>query len=308
MTQLHDTHRSTVTPDQIDHLGHMNVRFYGVNALRGTEAFLERCGTSGASGLRVADVYTRHHREQLLGAELVVRTGVLDVDEDRLRLYHELVEERSDTLAASFVHTLLPASDLDGSVAADVLVHASDRVVALPDRGAPRSISLGTDPLASAPDLEELQARGVAMRSPRTVIADECDEDGTHRWSEAPGLVWGGEPLTGSVSPMLHQGPNGEAMGWASMETRLSVRRLPSVGDRIQSFGAVVDLRDKTSQRMQWAFDLDRGDLLVAFEVVNLAFDTGGRRAMSIPDHVRADEQALLHPDLAPRGSRAAAC
>ncbi|MFT6393412.1 MAG: hypothetical protein ACJA14_002942, partial [Ilumatobacter sp.] len=26
------THTSTVTADQIDHLGHMNVRYYGVNA------------------------------------------------------------------------------------------------------------------------------------------------------------------------------------------------------------------------------------------------------------------------------------
>lgn len=303
MSNLHDTHRSTVTPDQIDHLGHMNVRFYGVNALRGTETFLERRAPSGASGMRVTDVYTRHHREQLLGAELVVRTGVLDAGDGRIRLYHELVEERSETLAATFVHTLVAGTG--GAVPAAVADLVAEWTVPLPDRGAPRSISLETDPLASVPDLEELRSRGVAMRAPRTVAAEECDERGRCRWSDAPGLIWGGEPVNGSVGPMLHEGPNGEQMGWASMETRLSVRRLPEEGDQIQSFGVVVGLRDKTSHRVQWAFDLDGGDPLVAFEVVNLAFDTGARRAMPIPPQVRADEEALCHPDLLPHRSSA---
>lgn len=299
MDQLHDTHRSTVTPEQIDHLGHMNVRFYGVNAMRGTEAFLERCG--GAADLRLTDVYTRHHREQLLGARLVVRTGVLEIGDDRLRLYHELVEESSGVLAASFVHTLVPLPEVEGTVADALGATAREWTVALPERGAPRSISLDADPLASVPDLEVLRSRGMAMRAPRTIGAEECAPDGRVAWSDAPGLIWAGEPVNGSVGPMLHEGPNGERMGWASMETRMSVRRLPERGDRIQSFGVVVALQDKTSHRVQWAFDVDRGDVLVVFEVVNLAFDTGGRRAMTIPDHVRADEERFLQPDLAPQ-------
>ena len=41
-TPLTVTHHSAVTEDQIDHLGHMNVRFYGVNAHAGTAAILDR--------------------------------------------------------------------------------------------------------------------------------------------------------------------------------------------------------------------------------------------------------------------------
>jgi acyl-CoA thioesterase FadM len=62
-----------------------------------------------------------------------------------------------------------------------------------------------------------------------------------------------------------------------------------------------VAIHDKVSHRVQWAYDLDTGGLLTAFETVSLAFDIRGRRPMSIPDDVRAMEVARLQPDLAPR-------
>jgi acyl-CoA thioesterase FadM len=60
-------------------------------------------------------------------------------------------------------------------------------------------------------------------------------------------------------------------------------------------------LADKTSHRILWAYDVDREDLLVSFEIVNLAFDIAARAPMSIPDNIRAAETTMLHTDLAPR-------
>ena len=137
--------------------------------------------------------------------------------------------------------------------------------------------------MARPPSLPEVTKRDLAMRKVRAVPADECEADGRYVWDNAPALAWGGEPINRSDGAMLHDGPNGEKMGWASMETRMCILRLPRVGDRIQSFGATVDIRDKTTHYMLWAYDVDRGDLLTVFEVVSLAFDTVGRRAMSIP-------------------------
>ena len=59
MTHLPTTHRSTVTEDQIDHLGHMNVRFYGVNARQGTETLLSHLGAPSDLDLRLVDVTGR---------------------------------------------------------------------------------------------------------------------------------------------------------------------------------------------------------------------------------------------------------
>jgi acyl-CoA thioester hydrolase len=297
------THRSAVTDEQIDHLGHMNVRFYGVNAQAGTAAVLGSLLDRDTATLRPVDIYTRHHREQLLGANLVVRSGVIEVQPDALRLYHELANEETGTLAATFVHRLR-AEDPAGDplpLPIELVERARAVVVAIPEHGATRSISLDTDPITSAPPLETLRDRDLAMRKVRAISAEECDADGAYIRSNAPMLTWGGEPVNRRLPEMIHVGPGGEQMGWASMETRMTINRLPSRGDRIQSFSAVIGLADKTSHRIQWAYDIDRGDLLTTFEVVNLAFDISARRPMSIPAVLADAERSVLHEDLTPR-------
>ena len=74
----------------------MNVRFYAARALRATQTLAASldldapsCERSGVS-LLVTDAFTRYHREQLAGARLAVRGGVIAVDAERLRVYHEL--------------------------------------------------------------------------------------------------------------------------------------------------------------------------------------------------------------------------
>jgi acyl-CoA thioesterase FadM len=302
-THLTTTHHSTVTESQIDHLGHMNVHFYGVNAQAGTAALLGDLTDQTSPKLRPIDIYTRHHAEQLLGARLVVRSGVVGVDAGFLRLYHELANEDTGALAATFFHRLR-AEDPAGAPAPlpeAIVDFARSSIVPVPAHGTTRSIALDTDPVATAPDLLVLQERELAMRKVRTVSADECDAEGAYIRSNAPMLAWGGRPVNDRTPEMLHEAPGGIRMGWASMETRLRVARLPRAGDHIQSFSAVIGLRDKTSHRILWAYDVDHGDLLITFEIVNLAFDIGARSAMSIPPNIREFEQAATHEDLAPR-------
>jgi acyl-CoA thioesterase FadM len=301
-TGLTVTHRSTVTEDQIDHLGHMNVRFYGVNAHAGTAAVLDTLGRRDDDA-QVVDAYTRHHREQLLGARLVVRSGVLAVGPVDLHLYHELANEDTGALAATFVHRVRRDDGADGAVPFPEDLHTTAAALAttIPPHGASRSIPIESDPVASAPSLGELRARNLAMRKPRAMTAEECAPEGTFVRTMAPMLVWGGEPADRRMPEMLHTASDGRRMGWASMETRLAIRRLPRIGDRIQSFSAVLALRDKTSHRILWAYDVEREDLLVSFEIVNLAFDVAARAPMSIPEHVRAAETTALYPDLTPR-------
>lgn len=303
MTELRVTHQSTVTQDQIDHLGHMNVRFYGVNAQRATRAMIDVLGLDGGR-LVLDDLYTRHHREQMLDTVLEVRSGLVAAEPGRVRIYHELVDVEHDVLAATFVYGLSAVGsdgardDLDPAT----VQRLGDSVVEIPPRGASRTIDLDADAMFAAPTLEAVRARGLEMREPREVTAEECGADGRVTPDLAPMLTWAGTPVgRGARGDMLHDGPNGEKMGWAAMETRMRTPRLPAVGDRIQSFGALVDMADKTTHRVHWAFDLDRGDLLTSFETVSLAFDTVGRRPMSIPQWIREGEAATLHPDMAPR-------
>jgi acyl-CoA thioesterase FadM len=299
---LRTTHTSTVTEDQIDHLGHMNVMYYAVNAHAATRAVLaELPGWVGPH--LVHDTYTRHHREQLLGAPLVVRTAVLGATPSTLRLHHELANVDTGELAATFVHGLSPM-DADGrrtELPAPSLAAALADVTTAPDYAAPRSIALDADLLVHAPSIDLLRERGLAMRKERRVSSEECDAAGHYRVERAPMLTWAGEPLEGGMDDVLHETSDGIRMGWAVMENRIQIGTLPHAGTRIQSFGAGVGIHDKVTHKVHWTFDLDSGELLTAFESINMAFDIAGRRAMSIPAGYRKRELERLQPDLAPQ-------
>jgi acyl-CoA thioesterase FadM len=303
MSELLTKHESTVTPDQIDHLGHMNVRFYAVNAQAGTQALLATIPGWGDRPHIVHDVYTRHHREQLLGTSLAVRSAVVGASPGGLRLHHELAATDTGVLAATFVHGI-SALDEGGRRAPlpkRLVAEASELVIPVPDYATTRTISLDDDLVASAPSLATLRDRGLAMRRDRLVSAEECDERGRYRSDLAPMLVWGGEPIGAGHGPMLDETSDGTPIGWATMETRLQYRRLPTSGDRIQSFGAGIAVHDKVTHRIHWTYDVDRGELLTAFEVVSLAFDIRARRPVPIPEVHRRRELDALQPDLAPR-------
>jgi len=283
MTEPTVTHTSIVTEDQIDHLGHMNVQYYGVNARAATRATLERLGVTDPAGVEVYDLYTRHHREQLLGAELEVRSGVLGADGESIQLYHELANTATGELAATFIYRVRTDTPFDHLDTID-----------LPAHGAPRSIDL--DAVGSHPTLAAVQ--GFAMRAPRTLNADDMGGGDVMSPHVVPMLIWGGTSPSGSQQSLAMTGPNGENMGWATMETRVVVGRLPAIGTRVQAFGATTAMADKTMQMSMWSFDLDTGELLVSFEVVSLLFNIDERRAMSIPDDLRAEQMENFNPAL----------
>jgi acyl-CoA thioester hydrolase len=299
-------HQTEVTPDQIDHLGHMNVRFYGVHARAGADRLLARLGITPDPHRAVVgrDVYVRHHHEQLVGAPLEVRGGVLDASTSGLRLYEELVNPVSGDLAASFVLAFdlaEPTTRTPLALDESIVAAARAELVSLPDRGRPRSIRLDDDPAATAPSLELLRERGLAMRRPRVIAAGELgmDERGLVSSDAVAELMWGGEPLEGDTFRPLEALPDGGTMGFAIMETRSSWARVPKAGDRVQSFAAQLDVQPRWMLSRHWSFDVDRGDLVVVFTVVNLAFDPAARRAVVMPDAVRARLASRLQPDLA---------
>ncbi len=311
MSELRCLHEGTVTKDQIDHLGHMNVRFYATRSLAATRALAADYGLDetacAARGLVLAvpDQFTRHYREQLEGARLGVMTGVLSAREDGLRIYHELVNLDSGERSATYVHRLElqdRTSREPRSFPAGLAERAQAAVVEWPEHGRPRSLDLEDDRAGGAHvsvlSLDVARERGLAMRKPRSLGASECDDDGFFRSSMIPELVWGGEPVRPRGGPMVHETTDGIRFGWATLESRSRIVETPRVGARVQSFGAELAIAGKTSVQRFWVFDVERGHLVSTFSVVNLAFDIGERRAIEIPDEIRRELETRYHPDL----------
>lgn len=301
---MEQLHTSTVSREQIDHLGHMNVRFYASLATAGASELAARLGLAGEGDpvIWVPDIYVRHHREQLIDARLEVRGGVLDAHPAQLRTYEELTNRESGELAATFVLALSPVGGTDRRPATfpDVgLARAREEVVEIPEHGRARSISFDDDPVADAPSLQVLQDRGLAQREVRTLAEFECDQDGWYRSDLLAELVWGGTALEGRGFEPFHTTPDGRTMGWATMETRATWSRLPRAGERVQSFAAEIDVGAKTVLSRHWVYDVDRSELVCVLSIVGLSFDLGSRRAMPIPDAVRSRMTERLHSDLA---------
>lgn len=277
------THTSTVTDDQIDALGHMNVRWYGDNALRADAEMTRRLGLDAPG---VVSAYTRHHHEQLLGARLEVSSGVVGGTQ-RLRLYHELRNATSGELAATFVHELDHAS-------------VETPPIEIPEHGRPRSIDIDAEPHRSAPTLQEAIASELAVRCEREIDRDDTDGGTAVPMRNGPGLFWAGEPADGNTD-WIRTGPDGHEIANATMESRVLIDRLPALGTRIQSFGAPVAVAEKVSRHVYWAFELDTGELLGVMETVSIVIDLGARRAIPIPPAERELLERRLRPDLAPR-------
>lgn len=305
-TELQVLHEATVGPDEIDHLGHMNVRFYAEKALRATRALAgqmgltrEYCADEGRV-LEMRGTYTRHYREQMKGADLVVKGGVLDAHADGLRLYHELLNPARGERAATFVHDMGLCDETTRSprplpeMVADL---AAKRLVEWPEHGRPRTVDLSREPQALS--LDEARDRGIAMRQVRELREEECTDGGFFPAVRYGELIWGGVPVSAKTGFLpLQDLEGGGKFGWAILESRGILRRLPKAGTRIQSFGAQVELGRKTSYRHSWLFDVDQGDILCMSSTVDIAFDIGARRAIEIPADVRARLEPHCHPDL----------
>jgi acyl-CoA thioester hydrolase len=303
-------HEAPVAENEIDDLGHMNVRYYGERALDSTHELLSNHGLSPDSCesvgavLDVFDIYTRHHREQLAGAPLAVRGGVLDAGDDGVRLYHELTNTDSGELAATFVHRI-QLRDLESRSAvvlpADVRKSLGESIVGWPEHGQSRTIDL--DRTAPPLTLAEARRRGLAIRKERRVRADECDANGFAPPSRRLELVWGGEPLhPGANGPPMFDLDDGGRMSLAALETRSLLFESPKVGTLIQSFSAIVEIARKTIVRRTWVFDVERARLLHNNMMVDIALHLGERRSLEIPANVRSTFEAEAQLDL--RSSR----
>ena len=301
---LEVTHTSSVTQDQIDHLGHMNVRFYGVNAHAATRNILRSLDGWPAGPHLVHDTYTRHHREQLLGTPLEVRSAFLGASPDGIRIHHELAPANAEGLAAVFVHTVSPIDESGLRVPVPELAvkaAAAQTIEPLPYAAA-RTVDLSLNPLGCAPTLDLVRERKLEIRKPRTITPEEGDEHGRFNPDMTMMLLWGGEAPdhVENWGPDLHEGPDGELMGWAVMETRIQLGRLPQVGTRIQAFAATIAIHERATHRFHWCFDLDSGEVLSTFEGVDVAFDTKARKTMVIPDKFRRRFERSYYPDMAP--------
>ncbi|MFI4934922.1 MAG: thioesterase family protein [Caulobacterales bacterium] len=309
-------HSSDIKSREIDHLGHMNVRFYMERAQRANKALMTALGLGAnvraKQGVRLVqkDSYTRYHREQFQGSVLAVKGGVLKADAERLSLYFELVNDAKAEVAATFIisaelvdlatRTTLP-------LPAAALAAALQAQVELPDYGRPRTIDLDPPTLDLAFEdvagrLGEDHTDPMSRRIERVIEADECDAYGFLADDEA--MSFGGWRMPRpsemkNFGPMTFVSETGHRLGWASMETRTVKVSQPRAGETLCSLGAEIGLHSKVRHSRRWIFNTTTGRIISLNDNVSVALDLDARRSIEIPPNVRAQLEKRHLPEFA---------
>ena len=311
MTELKVLHESTVQPDEIDSLGHMNVRYYMTRVDQANRAMLAEMGVQEGSGraIRRLDTYTRFHREQFAGATLHTLGGLIAVEgADDFREVHGYFEIRNpdnNQVAASFI---LRSCVIDVA-SQQVLEISANRAnvgnfsATVPEYGMPRSLSLNEPGQVPLEELEAVIGEDstpgmMSGRLENVVHSEDCDKDG--RLREEVDLMFvlhrpapGDESKTGG--PPIMRDSEGRRYSWAMIETRSVVWHRPMAGETVLSIGADIANGEKWRQSRRWMFAKESGLLLGISDSVGLCIDLDARKSIPMPaDVIEAIERNSL--------------
>lgn len=308
-------HESTVLPEEIDSLGHMNVRFYMSRMEAANQVLIKELGVSVATAkpsyLRRVDTYTRFLREQFEGATLHTKGGVLEFTESGMRSYVEISNPETEAVAATFIVTTqltdsTNRNPLPFDTNSTTIADASR--IDVPGYAQPRSLSLG--PVNNRVTLAELDAvipdvEGTGMMSGRrqtTVEDDDVDATGwLHKNTEVMFLPFMKMAQVDGVppGPPVFTTADGQRVGWAVMETRTLVYSQPRLSDTLSYFNTDIAVEEKSRLSRRWAFNATSGELLGISDNVGLCIDLDARRAIAWPEEIRALIEQHQQPQLA---------
>lgn len=290
-------YRGAVNTWECDEMGHMNVRFYLGKALQGVAqvgAWLDlgpRTLRDRGEALVPRQIHIRYLKELHAGADLSIEAGVVEASEREVTLYQEILPMASDGISA----TLTSRFDLMGPDRSKALavpdfarVASLAHEVVVPAHAAPRSFQLDAPiPLDHA---ETALERGHLPVSLGTVKRGQVDEQGYLSPEEYLGFISDG---IGNLFALMTRDETGifertEEIGGAALEYRFDYFDWPRVGDLVRVLSAPVAVADKTYKLRHFIHDPESGALYAKAESVHCSFDLVNRKAISIPDRLRA--------------------
>ena len=316
-------HQSEVTPEEIDSLGHMNVRFYIARVVQANAELLKRAGlydpAAGNQRIRQADTYTRFHKEQFAGATLHTLGGFVESGSANLLegppgilCYFEIRNAETNAVAATFlVRSRLFDTRAQRMIDLPnpVTWQNSQWAMAVPDQGLPRSLKLSEPSVLDYQTVDSavVESPVVGMMSGRRegiVRPEDCDTHG--RLKDELDIMFliarqhmeaSAQASDKAFGPPVQTDSEGRRFSWAMMETRSVQFQRPKVGERVVMLGADIGWSDKWRHSRRWTFVADSGQLLGIADSLGICIDLDARRALPIPPDVMAqiEQHAVPH-------------
>jgi acyl-CoA thioester hydrolase len=296
--------RGSVAAWECDQMGHMNVRFYVARAMEGLAELTAQLGLLGAfrahaeATLIVRDHHVRFLREARAGDPLVMRAGVIAIEEDRLRLLQLLSHARTGELAATFqtlaVHST--AREQRPFPWPERVREAAARLaMEVPDRAQPRTLTL--HPPSGAASLAEAERMGLVRLASGAFGAQDCDVFGRVEAHHVIGRIADGVP---SLAGLLggREGPRPANLGGAVLEYRLAYAAWPRAGDRYVVRSGLIGFDERSQHLAHWLLDPETGEPWATTEAVAVSLDLEARKIVPLDADARARLAQRVTPGL----------
>lgn len=304
MAEMIDLARSSVQTWQADQMGHMNVQFYLEQATHGLAALGlhlglgSRFAASENARLHARDHHVRFLREQRPGAPVTMRGGVLAVQDFGMRVYLEMYNTVSEEVAATFaVDVELLEMDTHETLPLPAKAKAAAKalIVELPQHGAPRGLEI--QPPRPAPTLAEADRLGLVFTWQGEVLDAQCDGQGRLLARHFMGIVSDSIPNLLGKTRGDDRSKNPK-VGGAALEYRFHYHAYPKAGDVLTLRSGLKQVGPKTYIWGHWLFNLETGKAVATAEAVAIALDLETRKAIPIPDEMRANLEGMVAPGL----------
>jgi len=289
--------RSSVNTWDCDHMGHMNVRRYFAHANSGLAVLSLQLGLSPRRmqeqglALRARDQHLRFRKELRPGAGFSLHAGAVDQSPSLLTTYAELRTLQSEVSATIVTQSAL-AVRASGELTAwpAELLEAAQRIrCEVPEYAQPRGVIARAERTRITRD--QALALGMLPGYLGPVLAEDCDELGLMRESACMGRIADG---IAHFFYSLQGGKRPDGIGGAALEYRFVFHSWPRVSDAIEVRSALSALEPKTMQVTHYLFDLETGACCASSQAVVVWFDLTARKAVVMPDEVRAKLQTQV--------------
>jgi acyl-CoA thioesterase FadM len=315
MIKLNET---PVTVDQIDSLGHLNVRYYIERMDDANRRLLSGLGITGNADtfLRRVDTYNKFRREQFEGAVLsthgaLIAEGLIG-PAGSVPAYFEVRNEATGEIAASFLTATLRVDQTTQQPVGAMVSEGSPSSgelapMAPPEASLPRSLSLSAPrviPMQTLMDElpTEIVQGNMTGRRENVVKVEDCDDRGRLREDvDLMTIVFRALPQDAddqaTMGPPIQRDESGRRFAWAMMETRSYVFEYPHVGDAVIALSVDLDCGDKWRQTRRFMFNKGSGSILGVYDSIGVCIDLDARRAIETPAALKELIKATARPD-----------
>jgi len=291
--------RGSVSPREIDEMGHFNVQYYVALAAEGLAVFAAHLGLDQAfradarSTLLVREHHIRFLREAKVGDALTLTGGILDMGETDARLLFVLRHTLGGEPCASFNLVVSHVTAYEARPFAwpsAAQARAPGLTVALPSFAAARSV--GIAPFETSADAGKAKRLGLTRIASGAFGPSHCDVFGRMEAQHFIGRISGGVSTLGETFQATiadRVGSKPKRLGIAALEYRLAYLAWPRAGDRFEIHSGVTAVTDRGRNLVHWMLDPATGKPWGVAEAFLISFDLDARKMLRIAEPARAE-------------------